>query len=65
MYDDIVHVFYYYYRIMLEPSEVVKREDGVLGARLAAADARAVHVLKVLKAEEGECVRVGVVDAGL
>ncbi|CAM9341699.1 unnamed protein product [Sphacelaria rigidula] len=52
-------------RIMLEPSEVVKLEDGFLTARLGAADSRTVHVRKVLKAENGECVRVGVVDAGL
>lgn len=50
---------------MLEPSEVVKLEDGFLTARLGAADSRTVHVRKVLKAENGECVRVGVVDAGL
>lgn len=52
-------------RIMLEPSEVVRGEDGSLSATLDAADSRAAHVRSVLKAEDGQTVRVGVVDAGL
>lgn len=51
-------------RIILEPPEVVRREDGGFSATLSAADSRAVHVRKVLNAEDGDHVRVGVVDAG-
>ncbi|CAM9304876.1 unnamed protein product [Ascophyllum nodosum] len=52
-------------RIMLEPSEVMRGEDGRLYAKLGAADSRTHHVRSVLKALDGEPVRVGVVDRGL
>lgn len=50
---------------MLEPSEVVRGEDGTLRSILGAADGRTAHVRSVLKAEDGQSIRVGVVDAGL
>lgn len=49
---------------MLEPSEVVRGEEGKLSATLPAADSRTAHVRGVLKVENGESVRVGVVNAG-
>ncbi|CAM9214074.1 unnamed protein product [Scytosiphon promiscuus] len=51
-------------RIMLEPSEVCDGEEGKLSATLPAVDSRAAHVRAVLKLEDGESVRVGVVNAG-
>ncbi|CAM9161963.1 unnamed protein product [Ectocarpus sp. 4 AP-2014] len=51
-------------RIMLEPSEVVRDEEGNLSATLPAADSRTAHVRGVLKVENGESVRIGVVNAG-
>lgn len=51
-------------RIMLEPSEVVVDEGGGLSATLPAIDSRTAHVRGVLKVEDGESVRVGVVNAG-
>ncbi|CAB1117076.1 unnamed protein product [Ectocarpus sp. CCAP 1310/34] len=49
---------------MLEPAEVVRDEEGNLSATLPAADSRTAHVRGVLKVENGEPVRVGVVNAG-
>eukprot|EP00903_Cladosiphon_okamuranus_P010372 g9812.t2 len=49
---------------MLEPSEVVEDEEGNLRSTLPAGDARTAHVRGVLKVENGESVRVGVVNAG-
>lgn len=50
---------------MLEPSEVVRGDDGGLFARLSAADSRTQHVRSVLKAADGEHIRVGIVDRSL
>jgi len=47
---------------MLEPSEVVEDEAGGLSATLPAIDARTAHVRGVLKVEDGESLRVGVVN---
>lgn len=52
------------FRVMLEPSEVVEGEEGGLSVTLPAADSRTAHVRGVLKGENGECLRVGVVNAG-
>lgn len=49
---------------MLEPSEVVIDDEGSQRATLPAGDARTAHARGVLKVEDGESVRVGVVDAG-
>lgn len=49
---------------MVEPSEVVKDDQGSLSATLPASDARTAHVRGVLKVENGESLRVGVVNAG-
>ncbi|CAM9944393.1 unnamed protein product, partial [Hapterophycus canaliculatus] len=51
-------------RIILEPSEVCEGEEGKLTAFLPAIDSRTAHVRAVLKLEDGESVRVGVVNAG-
>lgn len=50
---------------MLEPSEVDRDEDGRLFAALSATDGRTAHVRSVLKGNDGQSVRVGVVDAGV
>ncbi|CAN0381249.1 unnamed protein product, partial [Discosporangium mesarthrocarpum] len=52
-------------RIMLEPSEVTIGEDGACTATLKSNDVRVTHIRKVLKAKDGDTVRVGVVDAGI
>lgn len=49
---------------MLEPEEVVKGNEESLSVTLPASDARTAHVRGVLKVENGESVRVGVVNAG-
>lgn len=49
---------------MIEPSEVVEDDQGSLSATLPASDARTAHVRGVLKVENGESLRVGVVNAG-
>lgn len=51
-------------RIMLEPFEVERGEEGRLSVTLPAGDARTAHVRGVLKVENGESLRVGVVNAG-
>jgi len=52
-------------RLLLEESECrVMRPDNTLVADLAATDPRTVHVHKVLRAENGQAVRAGVLDMG-
>lgn len=51
-------------RIILERFEVVRSAEGRLSATLRAVDSRTAHVRDVLQAEDGEAVRVGVVNAG-
>lgn len=50
---------------MLEPSEVTRGEDGNLHATIGAGDSRTHHVRSVLKAEDGQAIRAGVVDRGM
>ena len=52
-------------RLLLEESECrIMRPENKLVADLAATDSRAVHVRKVLRAENGQTVRAGVLDMG-
>ena len=52
-------------RLLLEESECrIMKPENKLVADLGAADPRAVHVRKVLRAENGQTVRAGVLDKG-
>jgi len=49
-------------RILFEPSELQRSDDGSLSTLLRSGDSRTVHLESVLRAEAGQSVRVGAVD---
>ena len=52
-------------RLLLEESECrIIRPENKLVADLAATDARTLHVRNMLRAENGQAVRAGVLDMG-